>query len=172
MEINENKLNKLGLLMSARGFKLSLAESMSAGFFTSIWSLQTESGDYLQGSIVSYAEEVKTDILKVSPLLIEQFSAESIQITEAMLEGLKRLIPADIHIAVTGKAFADKEKNANAISGDVFLTISFKEKVISQKLHFPAENAAEVFIMAFNSSLEILESLLSESTESHSIMKD
>ncbi|VTP96191.1 Uncharacterised protein [Sphingobacterium daejeonense] len=40
-------------------------KSMPAGFFTSIWSLQTEAGNYLQGSIVCYAEDVKINVLNV-----------------------------------------------------------------------------------------------------------
>ena len=158
MEINEEKLNRIGQFISKQGFKLSLAESMPAGFFTSVWSLQTESGDYLQGSIICYAEEIKLSVLNVPNTVIQQYSAESAEVTKAMLHGLKNIIPADIHISVTGKAFSDYDKNASA--GDVFLCISFRENLKSQKIHFSATNAAEVFIKSFNASLDILESML------------
>ncbi|GGE24259.1 MULTISPECIES: CinA family protein [Sphingobacterium] len=160
MKINEKKLNRIGEQIKLKGYKMSLAESMPAGFFTSIWSLQTESGNYLHGSIVCYAEKIKKEVLKVPGSLIDQYSAESKQVTEAMLVGLAKVIPADIHIAVTGKAFSDSEENSNSIRGDVFLCISCKNKVISQKFQYSSRNAAHIFISAFNTSLDILESLL------------
>ena len=160
MNINEEKLNRLGEFMSDRGYKLSLAESMPAGFFTSIWSLQTEAGNYLQGSIVCYAEDVKINVFNVPNSLIKQYSAESIEVTESMLEGLKILIPADIHIAVTGKAFSGCEDNNNTSAGDVFLCISFQNVLKSLKIHCNSRNAAEVFIESFNASLDLLESIL------------
>lgn len=160
MKINEKKLNRLGELISLGGYKLSLAESMPGGFFTSIWSLQTESGDYLEGSIVCYSENVKKEVLGVPGSLIDRFSAESERVTESMLQGLETVIPADIHIAVTGKAFSDSEGSANAVRGDVFLCVSCQNNVISQKFHFSPLNAAHIFISAFNASLDMLESLL------------
>ena len=160
MQINSKKLNQIGEILSNGGYKLALAESMPAGYFSSIWSLQTESGDYFEGSIVCYSENVKVQVLKVSKLLIDQFSAESIEVTEAMLNGLTHLIKADVYISITGKAFADSNKICKNEVGEVFISACFKGQIKSYKYKYKANHAAEVFIQAFNSSLDILESEL------------
>lgn len=158
MMINEEKLNRIGEYFRSNKLKLSLAESMPAGFFTSIWSLQTEAGDYLEGSVVCFSEKVKIHILKVPKNLLETYSAESMEVTEAMLKGIMDTIPADIHIAITGKAYDVKQTHKNQCeTGDVFLSISNKGKIISKKYHFSESNAADVFICAFNACLDLLE---------------
>lgn len=160
MEIDEGKLNQLGEFIAQKGYKMALVESMPAGFFTSIWSLQTESGNYLQGSIVCYAEQVKLNVLNVPRATILAYSAESAEVTQAMLYGLKKIIDADIYISVTGKAFSDSDKKNQTSTGDVFLCISVCEKLKTQKIHCPSKNAADVFIRSFNASLDLLESML------------
>lgn len=158
-KINEDKLNRIGEYLRSNKLKLSLVESMPAGFFTSIWSLQTEAGEYLEGSIVCFSEKVKTHVLKVPKNLLDAYSAESMEVTEAMLKSIMDTIPADIHIAITGKAYDVKQTQKNQCeTGDVFLSISNKGKIISKKYHFSENNAADVFIRAFNASLDLLES--------------
>lgn len=158
MRIDEKKLNRLGEKISAAGLKMSIVESMTAGFFSTIWSLQTESGSYFKGSIICFDESVKTRLLKVPKELISEFSAESMEVTEAMLKGVSNLIPADIYISITGKAYDDDKKGEPSDAGDVFIVVSFLGKVVSRKFKFQGENAAEVFVLSFNASLDILTS--------------
>lgn len=87
--INHKLLNRLGDEISRRGWRLSFAESMSSGFMTSVWSLQINSGNYLRGGIVCFDESVKTSLLQVSEELLSTYTAESIEVSLALLQGLK-----------------------------------------------------------------------------------
>ncbi|WP_156307237.1 CinA family protein [Sphingobacterium endophyticum] len=156
MRIDEKKLNKLGEKISAAGLKMSIVESMTAGFFSTIWSLQTESGDYFKGSIICFDESVKAGLLKIPKELITEFSAESMEVTVAMLKGVSNLIPADIYMSITGKAYDDDKKDGPSEPGDVYIVVSGLGKVVSRKFKFQGKNAAEVFILSFNASLDML----------------
>lgn len=159
-EIDFDKLNELAEQIQREGWKLALAESMTAGFLSSVWSLQTEAGTYLKGAVTAFDEEVKQHVLGVSPDLINLYTAESIEVTLAMLTGLRQLFPSDIQIAITGLAYEGKEKHPTAQVGDVFLAVALHEECISRQYHFEGQNAAAIYIQAFNASLYLLEEQL------------
>ncbi|MGO1520137.1 MAG: CinA family protein [Sphingobacterium sp.] len=159
MEINHHKLDQIGQNLCENGVKLALAESMSAGFFSSIWSLQCDSGHYFQGAIVCFSEQVKKMLLGVPETLINHFSAESIEVTQAMLDGLKRQIDADLYLAVTGIAYKGSEVKTSS-PGDIFLVAEFQGRVYERKIKVKNGNAGEVYIRAFNESLVFLEAVI------------
>lgn len=159
MKINHRKLNQIATYFCDNDYKLALAESMSAGFFSSIWSLQCDSGQYLQGGIVCFSKHVKENLLEVPESIIQEFSAESIEVTEAMLHGLKKRIQADLYIAITGVAYQGVEAQVSA-PGDVYLVIDFQGKTHRRKVEVKTGNAADVYIRAFNQSLLFLDDVL------------
>ncbi|MCD6599153.1 MAG: CinA family protein [Dehalococcoidia bacterium] len=62
------------------------------------------SSDYFEGSIVSYSNEVKVDVLGVREEIIRNYGAVSSQTAIEMAQGGKRLLGVDICVAVTGIA--------------------------------------------------------------------
>lgn len=159
-EINLELLNALSLRIKESKLTLALAESMSAGYFSAIWSMQVYSGDFFKGSIIAFANEVKEDILKVDKELIKEFSAESIPVTEAMAKGLQNVIPSAIQIAITGLAYGCDDPQERAKVGDVFISIGFQGKQTSRSFSYGEDLAADIFIQAFNSSLVLLADVL------------
>ncbi|MGV6943425.1 CinA family protein [Sphingobacterium kyonggiense] len=159
-QINHIQLNELGNQLQERGLSLAFVESMTAGFMSSVWSLQVDAGKCLKGGIVCFHESVKTDLLKVPTTLIKQYTAESMEVTMAMLAGLKKLIDADIYFSITGRAYEGEEPNPHAVEGEVFLICSCEEHILQQRLYIAANNAADIYIETFNASLNILEELL------------
>ncbi|MEI5984241.1 MULTISPECIES: CinA family protein [Sphingobacterium] len=159
-KIDHGKLNTIAEELQARKLKLALTESMTGGFMSSVWSLQTEAGDYLMGNLVCFNIAVKVDVLGVPQELIDQFTAESMEVTEAMLVGLKKLFKADVYCAITGLAYQGKEKHPTAEPGDVFLAVSFENKLLQRKLKFHARNAGDIYIQSFNAGMEMIGELL------------
>ncbi len=159
-KIDHRKLNTIAEELQSRRLKLALTESMTGGFMSSVWSLQTEAGDYLMGNLVCFNEAVKVDVLGVPQELIAQFTAESMEVTEAMLFGLKKLFKAEVYCAITGLAYQGKDKHPTAEPGDVFLVVSFGNKILQRKLKFHARNAGDIYIQSFNASMEMIGELL------------
>lgn len=164
MNINHRQLNNLAAYLCENNYRLALAESMSAGFFSSVWSLQCDSGDYFQGGVVCFGEAVKTGLLGVPSSLIRLFSAESIEVTESMVRGLKKQIDADLYLGITGVAYQGVKPQVSD-PGDVFLVIEFQQRIYHKILRVSTGNAGRVYIRAFNESLDFIEEVLQKAKE-------
>jgi competence/damage-inducible protein CinA-like protein len=86
-------------LMRARGLSLGLAESVTGGLVAGRLTAVPGASDVLRGAIVSYASEVKFDLLAVpeGPVVSEAAAG-------AMASGVRRVLGADVGLALTGVA--------------------------------------------------------------------
>jgi PncC family amidohydrolase len=62
---------------------------------------------YFNGSVVSYSNEAKTELLGVDPALIEAHGAVSPEVAEAMAIGALARFDADVAVSITGIAGPD-----------------------------------------------------------------
>ena len=85
--------------MRARGLTLGLAESVTGGLVAGRLTAVPGASDVLRGAIVSYASEVKFDLLDVpeGPVVSEAAAG-------AMASGVRRVLGADVGLALTGVA--------------------------------------------------------------------
>jgi nicotinamide-nucleotide amidase len=86
-------------LLRSRGLTLGLAESVTGGLVAGRLTNVAGSSDVLRGSIVSYASEVKFDVLGVTPGPVV---SESVAVE--MATGARRVLGADVGLALTGVA--------------------------------------------------------------------
>jgi nicotinamide-nucleotide amidase len=86
-------------LLRERGLTLGLAESVTGGLVSARLTDVAGVSDVLRGSIVSYASEVKFDLLDVpqGPVVSERAAA-------AMAIGACRVLAADVGLSLTGVA--------------------------------------------------------------------
>lgn len=86
-------------LMRERGLTLGLAESVTGGLVAGRLTNVAGSSEVVRGSIVSYASEVKFDVLGVTPgeVVNERAAVE-------MAVGAKRVLGSDVGLALTGVA--------------------------------------------------------------------
>ncbi len=82
-----------------QGLTLAVAESLTGGLVTGRLTAVPGASDVLRGGIVSYASDVKFELLEVSsgPVVNEPAAIE-------MAEGVQRLLGADIGLSLTGVA--------------------------------------------------------------------
>ncbi|PRD56905.1 CinA family protein [Sphingobacterium gobiense] len=136
MQIDEKVLTACGKFFQTHGLKLLCAESMTAGYLSTLWSLEFNSGDYFLGSLVCYDNQCKTKLLSVSKNKIEKYCAESAVVTLRMLDGLSASsIPgADVFISVTGLAYKTNNPRQKREVGTVYYAFQYrKEKRIYKK---------------------------------------
>ena len=91
-------------LCRARGWKLATAESCTGGLVAARLTGVPGASDVFVGGIVSYANEVKEEALGVPPDVLARHGAVSAETAEAMAEGVRDRLDADVAIAVTGVA--------------------------------------------------------------------
>jgi nicotinamide-nucleotide amidase len=87
-----------------RGRKLGLAESCSGGLLAARITDLPGASDYFNGSVVSYSNEAKAELLGVDPGLIEAKGAVSPEVAEAMAIGALERFGADVAVSITGIA--------------------------------------------------------------------
>ena len=87
-----------------RGRRLGLAESCSGGMLAARITAVPGASEYFMGSVVSYSNEAKAELLGVDPELIEAKGAVSPEVAEAMAIGALERFGADVAVSITGIA--------------------------------------------------------------------
>ncbi len=95
---------ELGRVALDRGITVGTAESCTGGLVGHGITASAGSSAYYRGGIVSYADEVKIDLLGVPAETIEHHGAVSAQVAVVMAEGVRTRLGADFGVAVTGIA--------------------------------------------------------------------
>jgi nicotinamide-nucleotide amidase len=129
-------VNTLVKTLMEKKLTVALAESITCGLAAHQLNIVKGTSQVLKGSIVCYNENVKTDLLKVSPTLIKKYTAESQQVTDELAKKLHNLIEADIYAAVTGLAAAGGSETKEKPVGTVFLSILYKKRMMREEKQF------------------------------------
>ncbi len=125
---NETMEHAVASLLLDRGLTLALAESLTGGLVATRMTAIPGAGTWFRGGIVSYASEVKFDLLDVpsGPVVSEAAAI-------AMATGVRKLLGANIGLAVTGVAGPD-EQDGQAV-GTVWLGCDVDGHQHSKLLH-------------------------------------
>lgn len=94
----------VGDLLRSRRYTIAAAESCTGGLLMSRLTDVAGSSEYVKGGIVSYANEVKSDVLGVPADLIATHGAVSEPVAAAMADGVRLATKADVAVAITGIA--------------------------------------------------------------------
>lgn len=105
MPANRNRLaaEVISLLVQA-GKTVAVAESSTGGLIGHLLTEVAGSSAAFLGGVVAYHNDVKQRLLGVPPEILEQAGAVSEEAAKAMAEGVRRLLGADIGLAVSGIA--------------------------------------------------------------------
>jgi nicotinamide-nucleotide amidase len=87
-----------------QGQTLAVAESCTGGLLAARLTDRAGSSAYFLGGGVVYSNEAKTDLAGVDPALIERDGAVSVEVAEALAEGIARRFGADFGVGITGVA--------------------------------------------------------------------
>ena len=96
------------------GLTVATAESLTGGMLgATITEVSGSSAAYV-GGVVSYATRVKTDVLGVSPEVVETDGVVSAACATQMAEGVRRLLGSDLALSTTGVAGPDLQEGKPA----------------------------------------------------------
>lgn len=94
----------VGRLLKDNNMTLSTAESCTGGNIAALITSVPGSSNYFTGSVVSYANSVKTGVLGVPEEIISQYGAVSRECVAAMAEGVRKVTKSDYSVATSGIA--------------------------------------------------------------------
>ena len=101
---NEENMQELQEILRRNKETITCAESCTGGLIASMITKISGSSDIFNGSIVTYANEVKEKELGVKKETMIEFGVVSKEVVEQMLEGVLKKFDADYAMAVSGVA--------------------------------------------------------------------
>ncbi len=125
----------LGNILKEKRLTLSVAESCTGGYISHKITSVSGSSSYFKGGIVSYANEIKENILDVKESELIQFGAVSEPVVQQMAKGVQRIFNTDCSIATSGIAGPDGGSEEKPV-GTVWICARYKEKMVSGKFIF------------------------------------
>jgi PncC family amidohydrolase len=146
------KLLTIGTVESATGGRISDKITNIPG-----------SSDYFKGSIVSYSNEAKTNIVGVKKLILRKHGAVSSRIAIEMAKGGRKLLKVDICLSDTGIAGPTGATPGKPI-GLFYLGLSAKNSTLAEEHHFRG-NREENKQRAVETALTMLKEYLEKKLE-------
>ena len=144
----------IGRLLQGTGKTVSTAESCTGGSVASLLTSVAGSSEYFLGSVVSYANSVKTGVLDVDEEIIKQHGAVSSQCVAQMAEGVRKLTGSDFSIATSGIA-GPGGGSAEKPVGLVWIGVSSQDSTETYSMVFKGDRKRNIERFAAN-ALNIL----------------
>jgi len=99
-----NHAKELAQLLTAKSWKLALAESCTGGLVCATLTELSGSSAWFERGYITYSNQAKTECLGVPAELIESHGAVSEPVAKAMAQGAQINAGVDLAIAITGVA--------------------------------------------------------------------
>ncbi|GLR18543.1 CinA family nicotinamide mononucleotide deamidase-related protein [Portibacter lacus] len=124
----------IGAILLEQKLTLGTAESCTGGNVARMITSIAGSSAYYKGSIVSYANEIKTDLLGVQSKTLEDHGAVSKETVTEMVQGALRKLDVDVAIATSGIAGPGGGTPEKPV-GTIWIAVGSADKVITHKLN-------------------------------------
>lgn len=140
-------------MLRKRGLTLALAESVTGGLVSGRLTQIAGASDVFRGAVVSYASDVKHDVLHVSPGPVVSEAAAA-----QMAQGAKELLGADVGLALTGVAGPDQQDGQPV--GTLCVAVVLPDGQVHTKTFALPGQREQMRQMSVISSLDMLRGLI------------
>ncbi len=133
----------LGKILLSHKKSISTAESCTGGYIAHLITTVPGSSDYFKGAVVSYADEVKKNILGVREQTLQQHGAVSEQTVTEMLRGVTVELKTDYGIAVSGIAGPGGGTPEKPV-GTIWIAVGTSETIKAKQFNFPGSREQNI----------------------------
>ena len=140
----------VGKLLKESNQTVSTAESCTGGLIGHLISSVPGASAYYKGSIVSYSNEIKSGLLKVSEATLSTYGAVSEETVMQMATEVLKLMNTDFSIAVSGIMCPDGGTVDKPV-GTVWIAVASQSNVITKMFHLPFDRQRNVQQTVINS---------------------
>ena len=145
----------IGRQLVLQNKKLAVAESCTGGYISHLITSVSGSSEYYNGSVTSYSNEMKEQLLGVSRDNLQKYGAVSKQVAREMVEGVKRVMKANYAVATTGIAGPTGGTEEKPV-GTVWIAVSGPEKTVVKKFTFVGDQRDRNIVRAGQTALQLL----------------
>jgi nicotinamide-nucleotide amidase len=148
-------------MLKKKKLKLAIAESCTGGLLSSAITSVNGSSKVFSMGLVTYSNQAKINILKVSSQVIKKYGAVSVQCCLAMINNLSKISKSRVCVSITGIA-GPKGGSKEKPVGLVFIGIKVGKKIIINKSNF--KNKGRIFIQksTVRKALRLIENALQD----------
>jgi nicotinamide-nucleotide amidase len=133
----------IGRLLNSGKKTVSTAESCTGGEIAHMITSVPGSSMYYKGSVVAYANYVKTQLLGVHDYILEKYGAVSEQTVKEMADGSRNLFKTDFAVATSGIAGPDGGTELKPV-GTVWIAVSSDKGTVCEKRVFGNDRIANI----------------------------
>lgn len=141
-------------LLQKAGKTLSTAESCTGGYIAHLITQRSGASRHFKGSVVSYDNQVKQEVLHVQPDTLQTAGAVSEETVREMVQGALSLLKTDYALAVSG-IMGPEGGTAEKPVGTVWAAAGNSTQIITQKFHFRFDRQRNIELTA-NNALNLL----------------
>ena len=146
---------KIVRLLKKKKLRISLAESCTGGMLSSSITSVSGSSRVFNLGLVTYSNESKIKVLKVSKKTIKKYGAVSKQVCLIMVKNISKIAKADVSASITGIAGPSGGSKKKPV-GLVYIGIKNKKKIFFKKYLFKNKNRKYIQYKAVKKAAELL----------------
>lgn len=160
-DVDEPMEMAIGKILRSLNKTMGTAESCTGGAIASLITSIAGSSDYFKGSIVSYANEVKENLLSVPHNTLMTVGAVSEETVTQMVNGALAQLNVDYAVATSG-ILGPGGGTAEKPVGMVWVAVGNKDKIITQKFQWRFDRARNTDLTVQNALNMLRKFILSE----------
>ncbi|HXL55042.1 MAG TPA: nicotinamide-nucleotide amidohydrolase family protein, partial [Chitinophagaceae bacterium] len=139
----------IGRLLREKNKTVATAESCTGGYIAHLITSVSGSSAYFMGSIVSYDNSIKKNILGVQEETLQTAGAVSEETVIQMLKGVLHVMQTDYAVAVSGIMGPDGGTPDKPV-GIVWIAVGNDQSIETKKMHFRFDRKRNIELTAIN----------------------
>lgn len=157
-ESDESVSSRWSKLLTENNLTFGTAESCTGGFISKELVRTPGASAFFNGSIVSYSNDVKADVLNVDKGFIAQYGAVSEPVAKSMVENMCLQLGVESGVATTGIAGPSGGSTEKPV-GTIFIGVKIKDEISIEKYVLRGDRE-EFMLRAFNTAFVQFKNLL------------
>lgn len=139
----------VGKMLKSRKQTTATAESCTGGYLAHLLTQDAGASSNYKGTVVSYDNQVKKDLLHVSDETLETVGAVSEETVTQMVKGALQELKTDYAVATSGIMGPDGGSENKPV-GLVWIGVGNKDKIVTQRFNFRFDRQRNIELTAMN----------------------
>ncbi len=148
-------MKKLFLILKKKNLKLAVVESCTGGQLSSAITAISGASKIFNLGLITYSNETKIKVLKVSKKIISKYGAVSHECCFAMVKNLSKISKANINVSITGIAGPKGGTKLKPV-GLVYIGIKKGNKIQINKCLFKSKKRSSIQKATVKKALDLI----------------